>query len=134
MTKYRPSPFTIRFTDDERAILLERAAGRPLGTFIKATVFSDPLRLRATRPTVRDQVALGRVLGLLGRSHLANNLNQIAKAANQGALPVTPELQAELHDACADIRRMRNLLMEALGVEASSPPAKLTDTFGGAAG
>ena len=37
----------------------------------------------------------------LGQSRLASNINQIAKAANMGALPVTPDLIDELYQACA---------------------------------
>ncbi len=62
-----------------------------------------------------DHVILAQLLGALGKSRLASNLNQIAKAANIGALPVTEELEAELHTACAEIGEMRDTLMTALG-------------------
>jgi hypothetical protein len=42
-------------------------------------------------------------------------LNQIAKAAHMGALPVTPELEEDLQEACQAVRSMRSDLMRALG-------------------
>ena len=70
-------------------------------------------KLIRTKP---DEEALARTLGTLGRFHLASNLNQIAKASNQGALPVSTELETELAKACADIWEMREALISALGV------------------
>lgn len=96
-------------------------------------LLAQPHRLRTRRVSVRDEVALGRVLAMLGRSHLANNLNQLAKSANIGALPVTPELESELRAACADVRLMRALLLQALGIAAQNAPAPLADTFVGVA-
>ena len=60
-------------------------AGRAL-FFSKSTcepVLGDgtaPRKLR--RKPAPDQALLAKVLGMLGQSRLANNLNQIAKAAN----------------------------------------------------
>lgn len=56
------------------------------------------------------------MLGGLGQSRLASNVNQLAKAANMGALPVSPEVEAELLESCAAIREMREALVKALGV------------------
>ncbi len=61
-----------------------------------------------------DDEALGRVLGALGKSRLSNNVNQLAKAVNIGTLPVTPETESQLKQACADIAVMREELMRAL--------------------
>jgi len=60
-----------------------------------------------------------KVLAALGNSRLSSNLNQIAKAANRGALPVTEELSLDLQSACLDIRAMRMALMMALGFQTS---------------
>ena len=55
------------------------------------------------------------LLGELGKSRLANNLNQLARAANSGSLPVTPDTDKALRDACADIHQLRRTLMQAWG-------------------
>ena len=76
-------PFSIRLTDAERCLLLDRA---------------------------------GRVLAALGQSRIASNLNQLAKAVNIGVLPVTPETEADMSEACAAVSAMRADLMRALGL------------------
>lgn len=112
------APFSLRLSDEERAEL-ERAAGsQPLGAYIRARVFGERVTpRRPVRRPIQDAQALARVLGALGQSRLASNLNQIAKAANAGALPVTPELEDELALACRDVREMRTALIAALGLK-----------------
>jgi hypothetical protein len=139
--RVRRAPLSIRLSDAEKTALQTRAAGAPLGTFIKRVLFSDPsgggIRITKRRYPVKDTEALGQVLGLLGKSRLANNLNQLAKAANLGALPVTEETEADLRAACADVAAMRRLLLRALGVvadEAKPSAAGLVNRFGQAAG
>ncbi|MEO1039527.1 MAG: hypothetical protein AAFX09_08270 [Pseudomonadota bacterium] len=115
--KTTPPPFSMRFTDEERAILNVRTGNKPLAQYIREKLFGDaasPRAIKRRKPGV-DQALLSQALGLLGQSRLASNINQIAKAAHMGALPVTPDLAAELDRACADIRLMRQLLLRALG-------------------
>ncbi|WP_195820672.1 hypothetical protein [Roseobacter sp. MH60115] len=115
--KKREAPFSLRLTFEERAKLEAAANGVPLGAYIKAVLFDGDLskvRRRNTNP-VADHAALGRVLASLGNSRLSNNLNQLARAVNTGTLPVHPEIEAELLNACADIAEMRNELLRALG-------------------
>ena len=115
----RPSPLSIRVSTEERALLKHEAAGGSIHGYARNKLFGaggSPSR-RVRRPISIDHAALGRSLGSLGQSRLASNMNQIAKAANIGALPVTPELTAELHAACADIQVMRRALIAALGIK-----------------
>ena len=112
-----PPPFSLRFTFEERAQLDEAANGVPLGAYIRAVLFGEDLkrvRRRGVRP-VEDQQELARVLAVLGASRLSQNLNQLAKACNIGALPVTPDTEAALVQACDDIADMRQALLKALG-------------------
>jgi hypothetical protein len=57
------------------------------------------------------------VLAMLGQSRLSSNVNQLAKSANSGSLPVTPETEAALLAAAAEIQDMRRLLIKALNLE-----------------
>lgn len=115
--KARPAPFSLRFSEPEKALLREKAAGMPLGRYIRAAALGDAVEARkARRAPVRDGEALGRLLGLLGQSRLSNNLNQLARAANEGSLPLTDDVEADLRRACADVAQMRALLMLALGL------------------
>ncbi|EAQ04936.1 hypothetical protein OB2597_06620 [Pseudooceanicola batsensis HTCC2597] len=65
---------------------------------------------------------MARALGLLGNLRLANNLNQLAKAANKGALPLSPEVEEELFATCAAVFAIRMELMKALGYESEDRP------------
>lgn len=119
-SKKAPPPFSIRFTFEERARLEQAAGDMPLGAYIREKLFEGELAPRRTRgrSPVKDHGELARVLAALGASRLASNLNQIARAAHIGALPVTPELAEELEEASRDIRKMREGLMKALGFPA----------------
>lgn len=115
----RPAPFSLRLSPDERAFLKQKANGKPISAYIRAQVFGSdatPRKLHQRRPAV-DKAELGKVLGKLGQSRLSSNLNQIAKAANIGALPVDDALQEELRQACEDIAAMRQTLIKALGIK-----------------
>ncbi|ABA03993.1 hypothetical protein Nwi_0727 [Nitrobacter winogradskyi Nb-255] len=115
--KKRLPPFSIRLSPEERARLAVEAAGAPLGAYIKARVLGTvPVeRKRRKVLTIKDREALAQALALLGRSHLSSNLNQLAYAANIGSLLVTPETEADLRAALADVRELRRLLLTALG-------------------
>ncbi|TVV71853.1 plasmid mobilization relaxosome protein MobC [Sphingomonas solaris] len=114
----RPAPFSLRLTPEDRARLNRDAAGMPLGAYIRWRLFdpaNPPPRLRGKFP-VKDHQAVSALLGKLGSTRIANNLNQLARAAHSGSLVLTPDIEAELHQAAADIAAMRDLLITALGL------------------
>ncbi len=118
----KPSPpFSLRLTPRERARLEELAGSQPIGTYIRARLFGEEAdtRRKLRRPRVDDQ-KLAHVLAELGRSRLAQNMNQIARAANTGTLEASPELNAELQDACKTVRILRETLMAAIGLKVGS--------------
>lgn len=122
----RPAPFSLRLSFEERGAI-ERAAGdQPVAAYIKSVLFgAERPRATRTRSPVRDQKALAEVLACLGASRLSNNLNQLAKHANQGNLYFDHDTMAALCAACEDVRAMRQLLMAALGMkQGSEPPAR----------
>jgi hypothetical protein len=125
--KTRPAPYSIRFTPEERARLDRDAGKKPVSMHIRDKLFGDGVSHRVRRPNRKlhqpsvNQAALARVLAALGQSRLASNLNQIAKAANMGALPVTPDLERDLQEACCEVRSMRADLIAALGLKADPP-------------
>ena len=55
------------------------------------------------------------MLGALGQSRIASNINQLAKTANSGSLPVNKEVLEGLNDAVDAIRWMRETLILYLG-------------------
>lgn len=119
-----PPPFSIRFTFEERARLDADRGSAPLSAHIREKLFGEDAspRKRPGNSPVRDSEALGRVLGALGASRLSSNLNQLAKAVNTGSLPVSPEVEAELMDACQEVQELRADLLRALGKMPGSEP------------
>ena len=119
----RPPPFSLRLNESERARLIAEAKGVPLGTYVKAKLLGDaPLRLRRSGRAVADRPALAQALALLGRSHMAGNLNQLAYAANIGTLDIGPETERQLQAALRDVRTLRDLLLKALGLKVEAVP------------
>jgi hypothetical protein len=112
-------PFSLRLTFEERAKLERDAAGMALGAYIRSRLLDPETvapRKRGKFP-VKDHQALAQLLGLLGQSRLANNVNQLARAANSGSLAVTPDTEEALMSATADIKHMRQLLIQALDID-----------------
>ncbi|WP_218187989.1 plasmid mobilization relaxosome protein MobC [Desulfosarcina cetonica] len=79
---------------------------------------------RRTREQMADpqRKELSKLLGTLGKSRISQNINQLAKAANSGSLPVNHEVAQELNNACDAIRWMRQTLIKAMGLKPLSDP------------
>lgn len=111
----RETPFSLRLSFEEKAELKKMAAGEPLGAYIKAVLFDErQTGVRRGKTSAQNGKAIGRALGELGKRRLSQNLNQLAKAVNMGALPVTPETEAEVQEACRAVKDMRDAMMRAL--------------------
>jgi hypothetical protein len=112
----RPAPLSLRLSDEERQRLEAQAGAMPLASYIKSVIFdaAAPTYRKRRKPPVAEQQLLAEVLARLGETRHANNLNQIAKAINQGTLYVDDELTTDIQAALADIAWMRITLMEAL--------------------
>lgn len=93
-------------------MLEKRAGGVPLGTFIRSTLFNGGGKVHAD-----SQRRLAQILAKLGGSGIATNLNEINHLARLGALSLTPEIEAEIHQATADITEIKSLLMQALRIK-----------------
>ncbi len=111
------APFSIRFTREERDRLQAEAGQQPLGAYIRSRLLGDTADKRrvSRRPRI-DQEVTARLLAELGKSRLASNMNQLAKAANMGTLDLGPEVARDIRAACAAITDMRAALILALGV------------------
>ena len=121
---YFPPPFSIRFTFAERARLDDERGRKTLAAHIRERLFGKDVgpRRKPGNSPIKDAAALGRVLGALGASRLSSNLNQLAKAVHMGSLPVTPETEAELVEACREIQEIRADLLRAFGKMAGPSP------------
>jgi Bacterial mobilisation protein (MobC) len=108
MTKEKaPFPFSIRLSFDERAQLEQAAGNMALGAYIREKLLTTPEERKAVRqaPT-EDRKILGQLLAVLGKAHLANNLNQLAKAVNSGSLDVTPDTERMIRECYAEVMWM----------------------------
>lgn len=113
-----PPPFSIRLTETEKQRLKTLAGSKPVGAYIRERLLAEDISPRKTRrAVVQDADKLAAALALLAQSHLAQNLNQLAKHANMGTLNVTLDVVQELLAACAHVREMRATLISALGVK-----------------
>lgn len=114
----RLAPFSLRLTADERDELERLADGRPLGEYIKDVLFDDKRRpKRVSGHFINNKQMFLKLLHALGKSRLSQNLNQLARAANSGSLPVTPETEKSLQQACKDVRWLRQTCLESLGTK-----------------
>lgn len=113
-------PFSIRLTKEERQKLDQLAQGTSLAEYIRSRIFDGnaPVHRTKGRFPVKDEQALSQILGMLGQSRIPNNINQLAKAANSGTLPVTPDTEKQLHEACYSVTWIRRQLIQALGLKA----------------
>lgn len=122
MTKNRPlkqypAPFSLRLNEKERSELDKLANGRPLGQFIKDAIFTHGMRPQSRKPAIADQKLLAKLLGALGQSRIASNINQLAKAANSGSLPVNDEVLKSIMEAVSAIAWMRECLIRGMGLK-----------------
>ncbi|MDF2368877.1 hypothetical protein [Sneathiella sp.] len=125
--KKRPSPLSLRLSEEERAQLQHDAGSLAVGTYIRKKLFGDDIRLgkshrRKHRRPSMDHEQIAKFLGILGQSELGPSLIAIAMAAETGSLPVSPELTDELHQACDNVRTMRSVLIRALGIKSEERP------------
>jgi hypothetical protein len=112
-------PISLRVTFAEKGNLEQAAAGMSLSSYIRWKLFdptTPPPQRRGAFP-IKDHRALAQLLAMLGQSRLANNVNQLARAANTGSLAVTPDTEEALLTAVREVAHMRSLLIEALGVD-----------------
>ncbi len=114
-----PPPFSLRLTFEERVKLEQEAGDMSLGAYVRSRLFDEsrPASKRRSKKPVKDHAALAQVLALLGKSHIANNINQLARAANTGSLPVNIDTERALNDAVRDVAAMRRILISALNLE-----------------
>lgn len=102
--------------------LARRAGRQPVSAYARAQLFpandNQPAPKKQPRGSapVKDHAALARILAVLGQSDAGSSLRELARLARMGALPITPETEAALLKACADIAALKTLLMKALGV------------------
>lgn len=115
---------SLRVTEDENARLERDAAGMSRSAYIREKLFGKSAKPRRTHGKfpVKDYEALGRVLGLLGRSGIYNNMHRLLLAVEEGRVAIDNEIVAEIRQTHADIAAMRRDLVKALGLKPDHAP------------
>ncbi|MFM9977233.1 MAG: hypothetical protein ACKVOP_04220 [Sphingomonadaceae bacterium] len=134
----RDAPFSLRLSFEERARLERNAGNMPVAAYIKSLLFAEDAPIYQTRgkAPVKDRQTLAEVLACLGATRLASNLNQLAHATNLGNFYFDHDTKAAIHAACDDVRVMRLLLMDALGLKTDDvkrPSGSVAQNFARAA-
>jgi len=109
---------TLRLADEEREILRKRAGRLSVSAYIRQCLFGKDTTLRKTRnpDAVKDSHALARLLGLMGKTRIADNLESLAREARSGAILLDDVTLRQIDEACRLVRAMRDQLVAALGL------------------
>lgn len=75
---------TVRFSPEDYERIQALADGMALSVYLRAKALNEPLPRRklGSKSSIEDQAVIAQLLGLLGQSRIANNLNQLAYHAN----------------------------------------------------
>jgi len=109
---------TLRLTEEENAKLRQLCEGMTVSAYIRQRLFGEDTARRKRRSyvPVKDQATMAQLLGLLGDSRIANNLNQLAFHANTGTLLIDDQTTNQINEAYAHVLTMRAELVKALGL------------------
>lgn len=109
---------TLRLTEEEDAKLRQLCEGMTVSAYVRQRLFGENIarRKRRSHVPVQDQASMARVLGMLGDSRIANNLNQLAFHANTGTLLIDDQTTDQINEAYEHICFMRDELIKALGL------------------
>lgn len=125
----RRPPLSVRLNDQEYEVIRARAGNLPLSTYVKQAALGEAAPVARRRPPAsRDLRILAAILAALGQSRIANNLNQLAKAVHSGSLPVNPQTEADLTQACRDVGVIRRALLMVLGVQTDHELPNVSDS------
>ncbi len=110
---------SFRVTEEEKEQLQRDAAGISRSAYIRERLFGGKTKPRKTRGKfpVKDYEALGRVLGLFGRSGIYNNMHRLMLAVDEGRFAVDDDIVAEIRQTLSDVKAMRSDLVQALGLK-----------------
>ena len=113
-----PSPISVRVSWEEKQAFEKLSGPMPISRYIKEAILEEGKRPRASRKLAEpDREIIAKLLGVLGQSRLSSNINQLARAANSGSLPVNEDVIKALNEAADAILWIRDSLIQALGLK-----------------
>lgn len=113
----RPSPVSVRFSEEELERLKAEAGSRSLNGYIRQRLFGSVAKTRRAPSSARpDNALLSRLLRNLGEWDLTWALKELELGVDEGVILLDVETCEALRGACADIAAMRSKLLTALGL------------------
>lgn len=115
----RVAPLSVRVSAKERAEVERLAAGRSMNAYLRDRLFgadATPARTRRGLAPVKDYEALGRALGLLGKSDVFTALTALRLAMEEERFRVSDRTEADIRAACDAVQAIRGDLIKALGL------------------
>lgn len=114
----RPLYVTLRVTPEEKERLQRDAGRQSVSAYVRSRLLGDDAKPRRTKGNypVKDHEALAKVLRALGHSNLAQEFDMLKWASEDGAILIDRETAGAIRNACADIKKMRDDLVAALGL------------------
>lgn len=115
-------PYTMRFSRNERKAMeiLAEPLGCSVPELIRFKVLNEDTgqQIAYLLEHINEQSENAKILAELGKSRIANNLNQIAKAINTGTLEITPDVVLQINEAYEAILWIRSQLIRKQGLKA----------------
>ncbi len=119
----RVPPVSIRFSGEERALLVPHAGNKPLSTYVREHVVRAHQGKRRSPSTgITDPILAAQFLSALGRSQIPALLRQTLDEVDSGDLSISVKTERQLRQALEDIDLMRLLLVQALGLRPDKSP------------
>lgn len=114
----RPSPVSVRFSEEELERLKAEAGSRSLNGYIRHRLFESVAKTRRAPSSTRpDNALLSRLLRNLGDWDLTWALKELELGVDEDVILLDVETCKALRMACADIAAMRSELTRALGLQ-----------------
>jgi hypothetical protein len=114
----RPSSISVRVSEAEREVLKRKAGKRSVGAYVRERALGEdqePRRIALSKPSI-DYGLLAQLLGKLGKSDQVSCLFLLSVAVEADRVELAEKERDALEVACTDIRDMRSMLMQALGL------------------
>ncbi|MFM9942972.1 MAG: hypothetical protein ACKVP7_26175 [Hyphomicrobiaceae bacterium] len=110
---------SVPLSPDQKSELVRRAGVRPISAYARDVLFpaNDNPAPRRASPRDREQEQLAAsILAQLGKGEAASSLREIARGVRLGTIVVTPETDAVLREAAANVNATAQAALRALGV------------------
>lgn len=118
--RQKHSPFSLRLSAEEKALLKRQAGDMALGEYIRSQILDKPEPRKPIRQKnqehIKDYEAIAQILALLGNSDISANLRYISYALKHSSLIITDDTEIHLQRACLVLDDIKTLLLKALGL------------------